>query len=195
MSRKGAKSRTGGRKLRSTGTKARTRVASSRESQTELVKKLKTLEKTLDTRTRELGEARDHLAEALEQQTATSEVLGFISRSSGDLAPVFDSILVNAIQLCQAHFGGLFLREGHGVRMVALQSPPSSHRDRWLQEPVIDLRNHPRLPVARVAAAKQVLHITDIAADYDENDPRAVALVRSAGARTVLGVPIAALAR
>jgi hypothetical protein len=76
LSRKEAKSRTHVGDLRSTGTKAKARVASSRESQSKLVQKLKehasVLESTLETCTRELGEARDHLAEALEQQAATS---------------------------------------------------------------------------------------------------------------------------
>ena len=68
LSRKGAKSRTGGRKLRSTGTKGRARVSNGPNSLVEL-------KKQLEVRTRELAEAREHLGEALEQQTATSELL------------------------------------------------------------------------------------------------------------------------
>src|SRR5262249_50987987 len=78
------------------------------------------LQKQLDQRTRELAEAQKHLAEALEQQKATSEVLRVISSSSGELTPVFESLLASAIHLCGAEFGIILLREGDGFRTVAL---------------------------------------------------------------------------
>jgi hypothetical protein len=85
------------------------------------------LQKQLDQRTRELAEAQKHLAEALEQQTATSEVLKVISGSPGELKPVFDAMLANAIKLCDAKFGNIILSEGDALRVIALQGAPPSY--------------------------------------------------------------------
>src|SRR5262249_41296700 len=111
-SRKGAKSRTHGRKSRSTGTKATTRVASSDDSQAALISKLKEhagdLEKELEARTHELVEARGHLSEALEQQTATSEILRVISSSPTEPQRVLDAVGENAARLCDANNAVIF---------------------------------------------------------------------------------------
>src|SRR5439155_26839934 len=78
------------------------------------------LKTQLEVRTRELAETRKALAEALEQQTATSEVLRVISSSPGELEPVFQAMLENAVRICEAKFGIMFRFEGDMVRPAAM---------------------------------------------------------------------------
>jgi GAF domain-containing protein/CheY-like chemotaxis protein len=132
------------------------------------------------------------LAEALEQQTATSEVLRVISSSPGDLQPVFESILANAARICEAKFGNLFLYEEDAFRAGALHGAPPAYAEQWREIPVVYLRDHPLIPLARLAEAKKVGHIADLRTErgYIERDPVFVTLVESAHARTMLLVPM-----
>jgi GAF domain-containing protein/anti-sigma regulatory factor (Ser/Thr protein kinase) len=131
------------------------------------------------------------LAEALEQQTATSEVLKVISSSRGELEPIFQSILGNGTRICEAQFGNLAIREGHGFRVVAKHGP-ADYLEFWRREPMIDLRDHPHIPLARTVQTKKIVHIPDLRKEqaYIERDPFIVALVESAGARSLLIVPM-----
>jgi two-component system NtrC family sensor kinase len=130
--------------------------------------------------------------EALEQQTATSEVLKVISSFPGELEPVFNTMLANATRICEAKFGHLFLREADGFRAVALQSVGGTYPD-WLRRgsKLVDLAN-PEGPLARIARTKKVVHVTDLTTEqsYIEGNARMVALVESSGARTHLVVPM-----
>jgi two-component system NtrC family sensor kinase len=195
LSRKGAKSRTRGHKLRSTGTKAGTRAALSGESQAALIKKLKArargLEKTLDVRTRQLAEAREHFDEAVEQQTATSEVLGVISSSPGELERVFQIMLANAVRICEAKFGMLFRYDGGAFHTAASLGLPPAYAE-YLSRRAHVVSEHPHNPLTRVARTKEVLHSPNITEDqsYIERNPRIVALVELAGARTQVAVPM-----
>jgi hypothetical protein len=132
------------------------------------------------------------LSEALEQQTATSEVLGVISSSPGELQPVFDAMLANATRLCEAGFGTLFLREGDAFRGVATHGVPEGYAEWYRLEPLVELRDHPHIPLAPLARSRTVVHIADLKAEkaYIEHDARVVAIVESAGARTLLAVPM-----
>src|SRR5262249_60175336 len=80
-------------------------------------------------------EAREQLSEALEQQTATSEVLGVISSSPGELEPVFQAMLENAVRTCDAKFGTLYLREADAFRMVATHNAPPAYVEARDREP------------------------------------------------------------
>ena len=139
----------------------------------------------------ELRQRTDDLSESLDQQTATSEVLKVISSSPGELEPVFNAMLANATRICEATFGNLFLREGSNFRAVAVHGK-ERYVDHWKRDPLINLREHPLVPLARVTSTKQVLHIPDFRTDqaYTGKDSRIVPLVEVAGARSFVMVPM-----
>jgi hypothetical protein len=88
----------------------------------------------------EAEQQRSHeLAESLEQQTATSEVLGVISSSPGDLKSVFDAILENATRICQAGFGLLHLVEGNVYRNAATYNVPPAYAEARQREPLMSM--------------------------------------------------------
>ena len=89
------------------------------------------LHKQVDQLVQELAEARKHLGEALDQQTAISEVLQVISSSPGELEPVFQVVLANAVRICKANFGNLFLYEGNSFRIAVQHNPPPTYAERW----------------------------------------------------------------
>jgi len=129
--------------------------------------------------------------EALEQQTATAEVLQVINSSPGDLTPVFDAILEKAMRLCEAAYGVLWTFEGDHYRAVALQDVPSAYAD-TLREPV---RVGPQVQTVldRISRGEVVAHIVDMAADEEiwrSVEPTVRAGFEVAGFRTVLGVAL-----
>ena len=132
----------------------------------------------------------NELRQSLEQQTATSEVLGVISGSPGELEPVFAAILENATRLCSAHFGNLLLYEGGTFRFAAMHNAPKEWASFRKREPLADL--NPLMPAPRVAASRRAIQIIDLTEDdlYKQGDPDAVALVELAGARTLVVVPM-----
>ena len=90
---------------------------------------------------RERDQALEQLSEALERQTATSEVLKVISSSPGELGPVFDTVLENATRLCEANFGILYRFEDDAFRAIALRGAPLCLRNFSRAAPSVQLRS------------------------------------------------------
>ena len=132
----------------------------------------------------------DELTESLEQQTATSEVLQVISSSPGDLEPVFEALLENAIKLCQAKFGIMYLYDGETFHIAALHGAPAYMEAR--RGGLVVRHLPPDAPLARIARTNEPIHIVDVALEqgYVERDPRMVELVDLAGARSLFSVPM-----
>jgi GAF domain-containing protein len=129
------------------------------------------------------------LSQALEQQTATSEVLKVISSSPGELAPVFEAILTNATQICEAEFGTL-TRVVDGIPQLMFQlNVPAALEEFWRRETP---RPSSRSAISRVITTGQIVHVADLQAyeAYSDGDPLAVAGVELGGIRTLLVVPM-----
>ena len=142
---------------------------------------------TQEPETARLTRERD---EALEREKATAEVLRVISSSAGQLEPVFKAMLENAVRICGAKFGVLFLREGDAFRRMAMHNPPLAYIEEHRREPLA--RPSAASAHGRLIATKRVVHIADLRADqaYRDGAPTTVLLVEAAGARSYLGVPM-----
>jgi GAF domain-containing protein len=142
------------------------------------------LQEQLERQTRELEEARD-------ERAATLEVLGVISRSPGELDRVFQTMLANAVRICEAKFGILFRNDGSAFHAAASVGLPPAYAEYLGRGPHV-VSEHPHNALTRVAGTKKVLHIPDITSDqaYIERNPRIVALVELAGARSYVLVPM-----
>jgi two-component system, NtrC family, sensor kinase len=138
----------------------------------------------------ELRQRTDDLTEALEQQTATSEVLRVISSSPNELDPVFKTILANATRICDANFGLLHLNESGAFPVVATHDVPAAFAEFRSREPLV--HPSPKHPLSRVAATKEMFHVPDVRAEgaYVERDASILPFVDLTGARTVLVVPM-----
>ena len=165
------------------------KAARSRNSskQTDLAQLTRERDEALIENARLLNELR----ESLDQQTATSEVLGVIASSSGELQPVFNAMLANATRLCEASYGLMLLCEEDDFRSAAVHGPlPPAFIERW--QPGTLIRADPDLPAVRAAQTRQTVQIADLRATpaYLRGDPFPVSGADVAGIRTMVAVPM-----
>ena len=135
----------------------------------------------------ELARLTRELTDERRQRMATSEVLRLLSGSHGDLNHLFDTILANATNLCQANFGTLSLCEGDAFRIVAMHNVPPGLAELRRREPLVRAG-----PLLRMAETKRLLHIADYT-EYVASHPAdsdAAAFSKLTGVRTTLEVPM-----
>ena len=128
--------------------------------------------------------------EALQQQTATSEVLRVISASSDELEPVFQAMLERAVRICGAKFGNIYRWDGEALHILASHNTPPAFAEAVRRSPY---RPYPHSPIGRMVAKGAVAHIRDVTAEEvytAQHDPVAVSAVALGGIRTLLGVPL-----
>jgi signal transduction histidine kinase/ketosteroid isomerase-like protein len=127
--------------------------------------------------------------EALEQQAATSEVLKVISSSTGELQPVFQTMLENAVRICEAKFGVLFRVEDGAVSAAAMFGVPQKFAEFWEQGPRRPGRG---TALGRAVETRQIVHVADVKLEsaYVEGEPVFLAAVSLGGFRTLIVVPM-----
>ena len=138
----------------------------------------------------ELRQSTSDLTEALEQQTATSEVLQVISGSPGELAPVFEAMLANGTRLCDARFGTLLLLHEDGrVHLAAGHNVPPAFAELRRSTQFMPA---PGAHIAEAIRTKEPVQVADLAATrgYAERIPSVVVAVELGKVRTIVAVPM-----
>src|SRR5262249_46091895 len=128
------------------------------------------------------------LSESLEQQTATSEVLQVISESAGELQPVFNAMLENAVRICDAKFGNLFVREGNTFRISATHGAPPAYLEFLNKERVFRL--DPKFGLGQLVKTKQLYNLADISTAATYGNKLREATIHLAGARSLIALPM-----
>src|SRR5262250_1378700 len=143
------------------------------------------LKKELQSVSEQLESCKRELAEGRERETATGEILRVISSSPTDVQPVFDTIAESSLRLCGALFSSVYRFDGELIHMVAHQNYPSVALEASRQ--LFPTRPSRQLFTARAILERAVVHVPDVLLDPDW---AALDLIRAAGFRSVLAVPM-----
>ena len=128
----------------------------------------------------------NELRKSLQQQTATADVLKVISSSPGELKPVFNAMLENAVRICDAKFGNLMLRDGDGFLVGATHGAHPAYVEYLRSERVFPQNTE----LNHLVNKKEHYHLLDLAAVRTPGDKLREATINLAGARTLIGVPM-----
>ena len=159
----------------------KTSVAEQAQTIAELRQQLEDRDQQLADSAKELQDCKRQLTESLEQQTATSEILGVIASSPTDIQPVLDIVAANAARLCEATDARVRLVEGDGTRLVAsFGTAPAPEF----------IATSPRHPGSRAILERQTVHIDDLRAVVENEFPENADTTQRTGTRTFLSTPM-----
>jgi class 3 adenylate cyclase len=176
------------RRSSASGKPARSRHPKSSKSKSPNPAKVAAIHPSRSGAETEVAQLKRELHEALEQQTATSEVLQVISNFPGDLQPVFAAMLEYAVRICDATFGSIYRWDGEALHLLATHNTPPAFTEVIRRSP---FRPSSQSPPGRMIAEKTVVQVADVKAEPAHiRDPVAVAAVTLGGVRTNLSVPL-----
>jgi two-component system, NtrC family, sensor kinase len=167
--------------------RASSKVAITRSRKAKTLKAARRSSSCVAGRETEVARFHRERDEALEREKASAEVLRIISTSPGELKPIFQAMLENAVRICEAVFGNLYLRDADGFHMVAAHHDSPAYVAARMSEPL--LRPPPDAPLGRLAITKEVVQVADISTLPSRDHPFVAAGVK-AGYRTVLAIPL-----
>ena len=154
-------------------------LAESLQRESSALKKLQDRDQQLAESAKELQDCQGQLTEALEQQTATSEILGVIASSPTDIQPVLDVVAATAARLCEAADAQILRIDGDILRLAASYGSLPTSQTRPLNRQLVS---------GRAVIDRQTIHVNDIALAEDEF-PYTKSLGIPRGIRTFLGYP------
>ena len=147
---------------------------------------LESYKRELTQKTAELETSNSELREALEQQTATSEVLNVIAHSPVELQPVYEAILANTTRLCEANIAALFLSDGETLSTAASYGTTREYGEHLRH---IRLSTSPETPTRLAALERRTVHVADLLSD-PAFSPKPRELYEKENVRTILSVPM-----